>query len=870
VIPDGEDLVVKVFRETLAGDPKSARLRSGILARIYTSQFSPADVVAVFKDILDDTDEHRLGGLLGITCSLPIEVLPDILDHLCDLLFGGDHDGSRQHEFEVESAFCRVFFRALESRDSIQPERLWRWLLSLYRFRGGRNAGIRKNDIQNWLSINQSIVLDIFEIAYDELNIENKKWRFLYEFQGATMFSLSDKEVVKRAFEILKTKDTLTDKDCFLYQICGVLIFGAAPALRDLLEDLLKFADAHEQLHKIRENFCRCEIESWQRKDNARRLEHQHRRERVRAQIRANLEKTIGSIRSGRHLNNLGFLSKIYFGLFSDIENELSPIERLRTEIGDELVAATLEGFSAIIRRNDYPSPNDVASLNAKGRYFPWWYAIIAGMDEAWQKAGNLGVFSDTLLQSALAIEVEFPTHENDEKANSQNSRQWKEHIFEERPDLVESVFEDLARAALRSKKKHISILYDIVHSHQTRYWRSRLALRLLSDFPSASPECLRYMVLAAIFDPECHNDFLELSKATINARGRVRGEQRAIWLVAGFLLSEQDFQTPFVNYAKPRDWVVWIVREIVGQARVSDSDKPIELSVEHLETVIRLVGEKYKNVSHPTGILSGNRNPWNASDFVLKGINALSAIAELDASYALKRLLFNDGLSSYHESLSHAMTTQATIRREAQYKQPAWSEVTEALRGGRPANVADLHALILYHLETLRIQIRQSNTDIYKAFWRCNARGAVERPEIEDICRDRLIDLLKPRLIHLDIHIEPEAHMAADKRADIVILLPGQKLPLELKRDTHADLWHACESQLERLYTRDPEAEGYGIYVVFWFGNQRAGRLSVPPTGIDRPESANDLEIALRSVIPNDKRHYLEAIVFDVTTPAS
>lgn len=108
---------------------------------------------------------------------------------------------------------------------------------------------------------------------------------------------------------------------------------------------------------------------------------------------------------------------------------------------------------------------------------------------------------------------------------------------------------------------------------------------------------------------------------------------------------------------------------------------------------------------------------------------------------------------------------------------------------------------------------------------------------------------------------------MAADKRADIVILPPpGQKLPLELKRDTHADLWKACENQLERLYTRDPEAGGYGIYVVFWFGTRR---VPVPPKGIDRPESPNDLEKTLRSLIPIDKRHCLEAVVIDVTPPA-
>ena len=226
--------------------------------------------------------------------------------------------------------------------------------------------------------------------------------------------------------------------------------------------------------------------------------------------------------------------------------------------------------------------------------------------------------------------------------------------------------------------------------------------------------------------------------------------------------------------------------------------------------------------------------------------------------------------MASYVDYLNHAIANQATIRREAEFAQPIWPATIETLSGGKPANIADLHALVLDHLETLKTEVRNSNTDTYKSFWRIKKKGVIDGPLVEDICRDRLIELLKPRLLPLDVRVEPEGHMAQDKCADIVILPPpGQKLPLELKRDTHSDLWDACESQLDRLYTRDPEAEGYGIYVVFWFGEMRDGYIPKPPDGISRPKSAEELEISLRSLIPNAKHHCLEAIVIDVTAPA-
>lgn len=80
---------------------------------------------------------------------------------------------------------------------------------------------------------------------------------------------------------------------------------------------------------------------------------------------------------------------------------------------------------------------------------------------------------------------------------------------------------------------------------------------------------------------------------------------------------------------------------------------------------------------------------------------------------------------------------------------------------------------------------------------------------------------------------------MVIDKRADIVLLNSAkQKLPIEVKRDYHPDLWTACENQLDRLYTRDPQAQGYGIYLVFWFGDKRPRSMPKPPNSIPKPNT--------------------------------
>jgi hypothetical protein len=130
------------------------------------------------------------------------------------------------------------------------------------------------------------------------------------------------------------------------------------------------------------------------------------------------------------------------------------------------------------------------------------------------------------------------------------------------------------------------------------------------------------------------------------------------------------------------------------------------------------------------------------------------------------------------------------------------------------------------------------------------------------------LLGLLKPRLEPLGIIVEPEGHMVADKRADITAALPGHKLILELKRDIHAELWSAPATQLDRFYTRDPEASGYGVFGVFWYGKHRQGTVPKHPKGYTAPKSALELETMLNDIIVAEQRSKLRAVVIDVSVP--
>ena len=59
------------------------------------------------------------------------------------------------------------------------------------------------------------------------------------------------------------------------------------------------------------------------------------------------------------------------------------------------------------------------------------------------------------------------------------------------------------------------------------------------------------------------------------------------------------------------------------------------------------------------------------------------------------------------------------------------------------------------------------------------------------------------------------------DRRSDIrVDYNAAFHVPIEIKKNTHSDLWSAMHDQLIRYYCSDPDTDGFGIYLVFWFGS--------------------------------------------------
>jgi hypothetical protein len=216
--------------------------------------------------------------------------------------------------------------------------------------------------------------------------------------------------------------------------------------------------------------------------------------------------------------------------------------------------------------------------------------------------------------------------------------------------------------------------------------------------------------------------------------------------------------------------------------------------------------------------------------------------------------------------TLQHAYAQWQRLHRESTFLFLAPAAILGVLAGGPPISAADLLEVVVEELTRLQRELRTSDNTPWKRYWNTDGKGHATEPRAENECRDHLLDRLRDRLERYKITAAlPEARRAEETRADVLILSgAGKTLPIEIKRHYHAALWTAPSTQLLG-YAQAEGSDGYGIYLVFWFGLD----VAKPPAradGKELPSTASLLESMLTTDLSQDVRGQLQIIVFDVS----
>ena len=228
-----------------------------------------------------------------------------------------------------------------------------------------------------------------------------------------------------------------------------------------------------------------------------------------------------------------------------------------------------------------------------------------------------------------------------------------------------------------------------------------------------------------------------------------------------------------------------------------------------------------------------------------------------------LDRLAIDLALGEWRYPLATARDRQRVVLRDTAYQHPTVEQVCHTLNGGTPANVADLAALLVDRLNELGDTLRTESADGWSAFWNHDRYSRPTEPQPENSCRKTLQLLLNPRLPRA-VDLNGEGSYSNNTRADLRVVFSGFEVPVEIKRSQHRQLWSAAHDQLIGKYTGAPATGGYGIYLVFWFGN---GLTQAPLEG-SNPADADELRTRLEGTLSEAERRKISVVVIDVSQP--
>lgn len=857
-----QEAIDKAYREHLGEGPSDIRLRAEILRIDSTARFGAADVVELMARAIRCPEELMVGTFWTLPQHIPDSLIATILNGIEQVAGPPSYRTTTRNANEVRHVFDGLLLRYLKTNQPLSADVLWKWLKVRLILGENYYADRRADEITTELGRRGEMMREVIVVAVDSFESYEYPWGFVDHLQKVTVHTINPDDVLEELVRYLGNFVGSGKTRQALFELALSLSFRPTPRSIVAFTELYTFAEGNADLRTLRDLLCQTPIDDWRNKERDRRATHATEQMEGRAANIKLFAESRDRIQSGQHVGWLIWIASVYLDLFNGMDAQATPEERLVDELGSkENAHDAMMALIAGLGRQNLPTLKSIVETTAENKHNRSWYALIAGVTEYARQGLALTALPDDLLRAALAIDSSLPTFKREENVSTQIDHTWKTEILSTRPVLAEDAYLALARAGLAIQNHHPQGLYQLMNMDCFGSRKGEIAFQLLRDFPGAPTPALEPMLTVAVRSIE-RTRLLEVVRRALEGKANV--DAWGHWLGAAYLLAPDEFHQKVTAYAGEHPGMVWVFRNFCGGGRRRPPQDVPNLS--QLEFITRLIAGRYKHCAHPTGVSSGDTNPWDASEFVQSLIDRISSDPSPVATATLRRMRDDPAMESYVAFVKHALAAQQVRSMDASYKQPGWDEAIVALANGTPANVSDLHAFLVAHLNDLKTYITGDNTDIFKRFWNEDGYGNVKNPKSEPSCGNVLIELLRNRLQKLKIRIEPEGHMANDGRADIVVMLSGQKVVIELKRDYHPDVWVAAGTQLER-YARDPEAQGFGIYVVFWYGPGLWPAMPAPPVNAGaKPKCPSEMESMLTTVIPAEKRSKIAVVVIDVT----
>lgn len=840
------------------GKHENSRLATETIAVVGPSRFSASIIGTAITSLngLNDSDrrEARVHGadfllIERIDATLAQDVLDVISAKVSAKIGDRDwHPGRR-----LTSSVLRLLSSAIDG-PQIQPARFWTWVSQFEGQRGYPEEALQH--INSYLEKNDLFRRNVQRIVIYDTSVDGGPWMAIVHELPRVLPGL----IITIADAIFFLDEIAQNEFLDTHQVAlwGDLVRATRrPQTED--DELLKTTISlgtkrHAELADEYEQITRPPLRDYQAENLQRQRTDEKNRRALFREHRKRFATQIVEIESGKDIGALASLANAYLNRYTDLDHVADPVSRLKEWVGERIANSALKGFISVLERDDLPDLRGIWSIRDENKHWTVEPILLAGISEIVRTGGSLTNISASVVDAILGIWWDMPDFHG-EKLGRDIETALENAVFQDEL-RAENFVRVVIETQLETKKPHIDGLYRLVTDSRFISFAPRLAIEWLQSYPEAPYEAQLKLLQFLLHRNDNYQDIVQVILHRLYNLHILDHPCQLLWKATAFCVApdalghEEGF---------PSRETIWTIKSLILPDRTEGES--LRLPPERYEAIIEAFALLWPSVGYPDGAWSGDQNPWDASEFVTCCINALGSDPTSAGTEALERLSLSIAHTTYLPQLKHVAYSQRRSRRDEEYTPPTINAVAKILSNSYPSSVKDLQAVILDHLDDLQRYVTNADTGGWEAFWES------DHPKIENVCRDRLLDLLRPRLPGA-IELFPELPMPAHNRVDIYATILGQGLPIELKGQWHPEVWSASKTQLDEKYARDWRTGGLGIYVVLWFGKVSGKNLPRRPDGTPIPTSPSELQTMLLEALGEGERSRIDVIVFDVSKP--
>ncbi|OWV98759.1 hypothetical protein ATY79_19035 [Rhizobium sp. R693] len=838
-------LIAELSRTAKSYDQIS--LRADILSDIPTNDLSHQEISDLLSDLNElapaaDGESEESGNLFSLLSKLRKTPRPDLFDQ--PIIRKPSEDQGLK--LDVRHFMQASLADAINNNLDIGAKRLWSWIRNTRDYEWDRLEEPLAKAIGAWIDVDKANrQLELFTVLLDSSPVEEGPWMATNHYITIAR-RVPDDTLIENLLDLAgKTPDGSRRRRLFEVAAYAVRSESQWPLwegrIVSALEKEENFSDFIADLRKDPNK-------SWKEEEEKRKAKELAETDAARAHNIASLGSKLNAIAAGREseFSALKWGSDLYRNAV--ISKKEDPLAKIQHFTNARIASAIAEGFVQFaIHTNIKVDASVLGKAEATNGSYIQEHVVAAGLHQALLAGRDEEIGNCPPVIGIVALRQSyFSGEEQPSLAN------WGVRHLARDPDSGSDQVLRYWISALDAGDQDLDAIHHLASS-QERDFVSGVLKRLLQERPNLPRAALRQAltVSAKILSRTEIEDLTESALVE-----ELDDQSRRLWESVALILDPEKFEASHSSeeiraaLLAPDGDLVSRLHEICSQ--------PDRLDRLRISTLAGMYPLEDRDWAHPDGM----------SRIIRAAIDRLSASRDPAAGKTLKSLIASSD-PSWRSLLAHAAAEHARLMRDNSFVAPSAAQLRAALVGGPPASPADLVAVVLEEIERYRSTLRTGSEMPWKRYWNTDHKGAADKPQIENEDRDRLLELFRVRLEHYGVAASmPEARRRENTRVDVLLIThAGTNLPIEAKRHYNPELWTAVEEQLAG-YAADEGAFGYGVYLVFWFGNEY--RTPARRDRKKRPESAQELEAMLRSDLPSTLGGRISVIVLDVSRPAT